>query len=97
MWRFWWSLIILCMCVRIQWLRDIGQYNPNSPWEGVVYTAFVCMLTYVPFMPFEFKPGSLVTNLLNAAGKGGSSSGGSAGVTDPNSSASQPATVPAVA
>jgi hypothetical protein len=97
MWRFWWSLIILCMCVRIQWLKDIGQYNPNSPWEGVVYTAFVCMLTYVPFMPFEFKPGSLVTNLLNAAGQGGSSSGGGAGVTDPNSSAAQPPTVPAVA
>ncbi|MBS2002864.1 MAG: hypothetical protein JST44_15240 [Cyanobacteria bacterium SZAS LIN-5] len=96
LWRFWWSLIILCMCVRIQWLKDIGQYNPNSPWEGVVYTAFVVMLTYVPFMPFEYKPGSLVSALLDKAGQGGSSSGGSAGVTDPGRSASQPAAMPAV-
>ncbi|CAN5540700.1 hypothetical protein BH10CYA1_BH10CYA1_18540 [soil metagenome] len=93
LWRFWWSLIILCMCVRIQWLKDLGEYNPNSPWEGVVYTAFVVMLTYVPFMAFEFKPGSMVASLLEKAGQGGGGggAGGGAGTSgDPNVSGAQP-------
>ncbi len=76
LWRFWWSLIILCMCIRIQWLKDLGEYNPNSPWEGVVYTAFVVMLTYIPFMAFEFKPGSMVSSLLDKAGQAGGAAGG---------------------
>ncbi len=88
LWRFWWSLIILCMCIRIQWLKDLGEYNPNSPWEGIVYTAFVVMLTYVPFMPFEFKPGSMVTSLLDKAGQGGAN-GGSASSGDPNAGGAQ--------
>ena len=68
------------MCVRIQWLKDMVEYNPNSPWAGVVYTAFVVMLTYIPFMPFEFKPGAMVSSLLAKAGQAsGAASGGASG------------------
>ncbi|MBS1957310.1 MAG: hypothetical protein JST89_24190 [Cyanobacteria bacterium SZAS-4] len=89
LWRFWWSLIILCMCIRIQWLKDLHEYNPHSTWEGVVYSAFVVMLTYVPFMPFEFKPGAMVTSLLAKASAGGSN--GSATTSgDPNAAGQQP-------
>ena len=72
LWRFWWCIILLCMATRIQWLKDIGSYNPSSEWEPLVYTAFMVMLTYVPFAALDFKPGDMVDSLLEkaAANKG---------------------------
>jgi len=70
LWRFWWCTILLCMSTRIQWLQQIGQYNPKSPWETATYTAFLVMLAAVPFAPFDFKPGQLIDNLLSKAGVG---------------------------
>jgi hypothetical protein len=67
LWRFWWCVILLCMVVRINWLKDIGAYDPNSPWEPLVYTAFMVMLAYVPFHALEFKPGDLVDQLMQKA------------------------------
>jgi len=68
LWRFWWCVILLCMSTRIHWLQEMGQYNPQDPWEKAVYTAFMVMLTYVPFNPFDFRPGDLVDTLLQKAG-----------------------------
>ena len=68
LWRFWWCVILLCMSTRIHWLQEIGQYNAQDPWERAVYTAFMVMLTYVPFNPFDFRPGDLVDTLLQKAG-----------------------------
>jgi hypothetical protein len=67
LWRFWWCVILLCMSTRIQWLQDIGSYSPNSPWEPIVYTAFLIMLTYVPFAALDFRPGDMVDSLLEKA------------------------------
>jgi hypothetical protein len=67
LWRFWWCVILLCMATRIQWLKDIGSYNPTSPWEPLVYTAFLVMLTYVPFSALDFKPGDMVDSLIEKA------------------------------
>jgi hypothetical protein len=73
LWRFWWCVILLCMCVRIEWLQQLGQYAPNSQWEQITYTAFMVMLTYVPFLPFDFRPGDLVETLLQKTGSAVSS------------------------
>ncbi len=72
LWRFWWCVILLCMATRIQWLKDIGSYNSGSAWEPIVYTAFMVMLTYVPFAALDFRPGDMVDSLLEkaAANKG---------------------------
>jgi len=67
LWRFWWCVILLCMVVRINWLKDIGMYDPTSPWEPLVYTAFLVMLAYVPFHALEFRPGDLVDKLMEKA------------------------------
>lgn len=76
LWRFWWCLIVLCMCTRISWLKEMGQYDPNSPWESIMYTAFLVLLMYVPFAAFEFRPGDLVERMLQKAGQGGAGGGG---------------------
>ncbi|HEY9718349.1 MAG TPA: hypothetical protein V6C69_12825 [Trichormus sp.] len=68
LWRFWWCIILLAMSTRIHWLSEVGQYNSNDPWEKAVYTSFMVMLTYVPFHPFEFRPGEMVDTLLQKAG-----------------------------
>lgn len=84
LWRFWWCVVLLCMCTRISWLKEIGQYNPNSQWEMMVFTAFMVILTYVPFMPFDYKPGEMVAKVLEKAsqaqqGAGGGGGGGGCG------------------
>ncbi len=70
LWRFWWCIILLCMCVRIAWLKELGQYVPSGQWEAITYTAFMVMLTYVPFLPFDFRPGDLVDKLLEHSSEG---------------------------
>lgn len=86
LWRFWWLLIVLVMITRIQWLREIGEYQPNTEWEALMLGCFLVMMSYVPFAPFELKPGELVDKLLEKAkevsgsgargGGGGKRSGG---------------------
>jgi hypothetical protein len=69
LWKFWWCTIILCMATRIHWLQDSGGMNFSSPWEPIVYTAFLVMLGYVPFSALDFKPGDMVDSLLEKASK----------------------------
>ncbi len=69
LWKFWWCTILLCMATRIHWLQETGGLNFSSPWEPVVYTAFLVMLGYVPFSALDFKPGDMVDALLEKAGK----------------------------
>jgi hypothetical protein len=79
LWRFWWCVVVLCMQTRIQWLSESGGYQPNETWEMAVFTAFMVILTYVPFIPFEYKPGEMVAKLLEKASeaqKGGAGVGG---------------------
>lgn len=79
LWRFWWCVILLCMSTRIQWLTETGAYDPKSPWEPIVFIAFGVMLSYIPFMALDFRPGDMVDQLLektNATGGGGGQGGG---------------------
>jgi hypothetical protein len=69
LWRFWWCTVLLCMCVRISWLKEMGQYTPNSQWEMLMYTAFMVIIMYVPFNPFAFRPGEMVAGMLEKAGQ----------------------------
>lgn len=69
LWRFWWCLILLCMQVRILWLKDIGEYHINSEWEMLVFSAFSLLMTAVPFQPFDFRVGELVQQVLSQAEK----------------------------
>lgn len=85
LWRFWWCVVILCMFTRIQWLQESGMYDPTNQWEMMMFTAFQVILVYVPFMPFEFRPGEMVDKIIEKAkegqqsGQGGGGSGGGSG------------------
>lgn len=65
LWRFWWCAILLCMGTRLAWMSQSGE--GGGEWEGLVYTAFLVMLVYVPFAPFDFRPGDMVDQLLQKA------------------------------
>jgi hypothetical protein len=67
LWRFWWCVVLLCMNVRIEWLKDMGQYAPNSSWETMMFTAFMVILVSVPFNPFTFQAGEMVAQMLQQA------------------------------
>lgn len=83
MWRFWWCVILLVMHVRIQWLKDMGEYKINSEWEALVMLSFSVMMAAVPFNPFVFKVGDLADGVLKKASenvnKAGQDKGGAAG------------------
>jgi len=79
LWRFWWCLLVLCAVTRIQWLKQIGEYVPNTEWEGLMLTCFLVLMSYVPFMPFELRPGELVDKLLDKAKEASGNSGGRGG------------------
>jgi len=66
LWRFWWMVILLCMYTRIQWLQDMGAYDPTCQWEMIIFTAFAIILVYVPLMPFDFRPGEMVDKVDSA-------------------------------
>lgn len=64
LWRFWWVLIVFVMVTRIHWLTEIGEYRPNTEWEALMLGCFLVMMMYVPFAPFEVKPGDMVDKIL---------------------------------
>jgi hypothetical protein len=96
LWRFWWILLVLCAITRIQWLKQIGEYVPNTEWEALMFTCFLVMMSYVPFMPFELRPGELVDKLLAKAKEatGGGGGGGSSGGAGPPGQGVPPPVVP---
>lgn len=67
LWRFWWILIVFVFVTRIHWLQEIGEYIPNTEWEAMMLVCFFVMMTYVPFAPFEVKPGEMVDKILEKA------------------------------
>ena len=80
LWRFWWCVILAVMTQRIIFL----QPNPGSPAEMMVYNCFLVLLLYIPFQPFNFNPGPMVSQVLDKAGAGGGGGGkgsGSSGST----------------
>lgn len=83
LWKFWWNVCLLCMAIR---LASGYVSNPTDEWEMFMYTAFMAILTFVPFNPFEFRPGEIVSHVLEKAqqhagkaGQQGAGAGGSGG------------------
>lgn len=78
LWKFWWNVCLLCMAIR---LSSGYVTNPTDEWEMFMFTAFMAILTFVPFNPFEFRPGEIVSHVLEKAqqhaGKAGQTGAGS--------------------
>ena len=82
LWKFWWTVVLVCMTARL----ESGNINPYDIWEVYYLIAFMSIMLVVPFNPFDFRPGEIVTHVLGKAegiaakvaqgGKGGGSSGG---------------------
>ena len=72
LWKFWWCIVLLCMVVRLQ----SGNINPSSQYEMYYFTAFMTILVWVPFQPFEFRPGDMVDKVLERAQQAGGGGGG---------------------
>jgi len=90
LWKFWWCIVLLCMTVRLQQ----NAVNATDEFEMFVYLAFMGILMFVPFQPFDFKPGEIVGSVLDKAsnagggGKGGGATNGGGRVGGRSSSAS---------
>lgn len=83
LWKFWWNIVLLCMAIR---LNSGYVTNPTDEWEMIMFTAFMAILTFVPFNPFEFRPGEIVSHILEKAqqhaakaGQTGAGAGGTGG------------------
>lgn len=74
LWKFFWCIILLCMAVRLT-----QGVDANSQYEMYYYTAFMGILTMVPFHPFDFRPGDVIAQVLQQAQGGGCSGGGGGG------------------
>jgi len=68
LWRVWWSVLVLVMDARVTWLREEGIYQANSPWELCAIICFLVLLGTVPFMSFQFNPGTFVDKLVSEFG-----------------------------
>lgn len=67
LWKFWWTVVLLCINTRIDWLGAVGGYSIYSQWEMLMFIAFLVILTYVPFNPFDFKAGEMVSQVMQKA------------------------------
>lgn len=82
LWKFWWNVVLITMTVRCQ----SGALNPFDPFEVYYLVGFLCILMTVPFNPFDFKPGEIVSHALekaqsvaNKVAQGGGKGGGGGG------------------
>ncbi|MDZ4833557.1 MAG: hypothetical protein SGJ27_07230 [Candidatus Melainabacteria bacterium] len=62
LWRFWWCVVLLCIDVRLGWL---GAFDLYTLWEMLMFMAFLIILMYVPFNPFDFKAGEMVSQIMS--------------------------------
>ncbi len=65
LWRFWWCVVLLTIDTRLGWLG--GDLNIYSIWELMMFIAFLVIMTYVPFNPFDFKAGEMVAQIMAKA------------------------------
>ena len=63
LWKFWWNVLLICMTVRC----ESGALNPFDVFEVYYLVAFLCIMMVVPFNPFDFKPGEIVSKALEKA------------------------------
>jgi hypothetical protein len=65
LWRFWWCVVLLIMDTRLGWLSVAGLLDIYSMWELMMFISFLVIMTYVPFNPFDFKPGEMVQQIMS--------------------------------
>ena len=65
LWKFWWNVVLLCIDTRLSWLG--AAFSIYDQWELLMFIAFLVILTYVPFNPFDFKPGEMVSQVMQKA------------------------------
>lgn len=63
LWKFWWNIVLICMTVRC----ESGALNPFDVMEVYYLVGFLCIMMFVPFNPFDFKPGEIVSHALEKA------------------------------
>jgi hypothetical protein len=77
LWKFWWNICLLCMAIR---LGSGYVTSQTDDYELFMFTAFMAILMFVPFNPFEFRPGEIVSHVLEKAqqqaGRAGQSGAG---------------------
>jgi hypothetical protein len=93
LWKFWWNIVLICMTARL----TSTFINPFDPFEVYYLVAFMSVMLVVPFNPFDFRAGELVTHVLGKAegvaakvaqgGKGGGSSGKGKAAANPTGGA----------
>lgn len=66
LWRFWWCVVLLCIDTRLGWIAGLDVY---TVWEMLMFLSFLIILTYVPFNPFDFKAGEMVSQIMSKADK----------------------------
>jgi hypothetical protein len=87
LWKFWWAMIMLAMMVRLEVNLDDSastfsySVDWNDQFEMYFCAAFCGILMYVPFNPFDFKPGDTIASVLDSAQNQTPKGGGTAGVT----------------
>jgi hypothetical protein len=67
LWRFWWCIVLLCIDVRLGWITGLDMY---TEWEMLMFLAFLTILCYVPFNPFDYKAGEMVSQIMSKADQG---------------------------
>jgi hypothetical protein len=66
LWKFWWSVVLLCVTVRLQYLQEMPLARPPSDmFEMFMLAAFMGILLAIPFNPFDFHPGTVITTLID--------------------------------
>ncbi len=74
LWKFWWDIVLLCWGV---WIEN-GHGNPYELVNGYYCIGWLCLLMFVPFNPFDFKVGEIVSTVLSKA-EGAASAGAKKG------------------
>ena len=64
LWKFWWNIVLLIMIVRItDWGVTAGNYAAEE--EMYAFTAYMGLLMFIPFSPFDFRPGHVASQVLS--------------------------------
>lgn len=62
LWRFWWCIVLLCIDTRLGWISGLDIY---TEWEMLMFLSFLTILCYVPFNPFDYKAGEMVSQIMS--------------------------------
>lgn len=62
LWRFWWCVVLLCIDTRLGWIAGLDVY---TEWEMLMFLSFLTILCYVPFNPFDYKAGEMVSQIMS--------------------------------